>query len=417
MRRYQLNKSSEAILRSGHPWILTGNISSAASIFKDGDWLRLVSGTNEVLGFGIYSASGPIGIRILQRGKEFSLETLRKILLSALEKRKQLRSVTDAYRILHGENDEIPGITVDKYANTWVVQVYSKSLYRLARLVMRLLYSASDIVGEPKPARILLISPHRTGDAPSSVPRFLRGSSDLPFEEKIFMKNLEFKAKIPGQKGGLFLDVRNLRMTLLERKELAQDRNCLHLFCHTGLTSLCMQAAGAQSIVSIDGSRESLLEFISQLTEVAPGNAFEHKNVKVSIGIHELIRADLFKAWDFLEHRKFELIVLDPPNLAPTQASIPSARKAYRALIAKSLEHLEPGGDLVLLSCSGRISEQEFEKIGRETIASQGWNYRNLVRLSPEPDHPIRKEFPEGRYFKVHLYLNVNRLKSYTSTE
>ncbi|EQA36538.1 S-adenosylmethionine-dependent methyltransferase [Leptospira inadai serovar Lyme str. 10] len=417
MRRYQLNKSSEAILRSGHPWILTGNISSAASVFKDGDWLRLVSGLNEVLGFGIYSAYGPIGIRILQRGGEFSLSTLRNTLLSALEKRKHLRSVTDAYRILHGENDEIPGITVDKYANTWVVQIYSKSLYRLARLVTRLLYSASDLVDESKPARILLISPHRTGDAPISAPRFLRGSSPLPFEEKITIKDLTFKVKIPGQKGGLFLDVRNLRIALLEKKELAQDRNCLHLFCHTGLTSLCMQSGGARSVVSIDGSRESLSEFASQLTDVVPENAFEQKNAKVSIGIHELIRADLFKAWDFLERRKFELIVLDPPNLAPTQASIPSAKKAYRALIIKSLEHLEPGGDLVFLSCSGRIPEKEFEKIGRESMASQGWNYKNLVRLSPEPDHPIRKEFPEGSYFKVHLYLNVNRLKSYTSTE
>nr|WP_269571735.1 class I SAM-dependent methyltransferase [Leptospira fainei] len=417
MRRYQLNKSSEAILRSGHPWILTGNISSAASAFKDGDWLRLVSGTNEVLGYGIYSVSGPIGIRILQSGKEFSLETLRKTLLSALEKRKQLRSITDAYRILHGENDKIPGITVDKYANTWVVQIYSQSLYRLARLVVRLLYSASDTVNEPRPERILLISPHRTGNAPSSAPRFLRGSSHIPFEEKIRMKDLEFKVKIPGQKGGLFLDVRNLRIALLEKKEMAKDRKCLHLFCHTGLTSLCMQASGAQSIVSVDGSRESLLEFASQLIDVPPANAFERKNVKVSIGIHELVRADLFKTWDFLEHRKFELIVLDPPNLAPTQASIPSAKKAYRTLIAKSLEHIEPGGDLVLLSCSGRIPEQEFEKIGRESLASQGWNYKNLFRLSPEPDHPIRGEFPEGKYFKVHLYLNVNRLKSDTSTE
>ncbi|TGK19353.1 class I SAM-dependent rRNA methyltransferase [Leptospira fluminis] len=407
-RRYQLNKSSEAILKSGHPWILRGNVSSAASVFREGDRLRLVSGKNEVIGYGIYSSRGPIAIRILQRGPEFSLETLRKTIADAFEKRKSLEDTTDAYRLLHGENDKIPGITVDKYAKTWVVQTYSKGLYGLARLAVRILFSIASENPSALPLRILLVSPQRMGEGESVKTRFLRGNCPLPIREAVRLKDLRFAAKIPGQKGSFFLDVRNLRSYLLENESLSRNKHCLHLFCHTGFTSLCMEQAGALSVTSIDGSEDVLEEFASQLTEDTLQGEFREKNRSVFLRNHELIRSDLFRDWNFLGDRKFGLVVLDPPNLAPNQAALPSAKKAYKSLISKSLERLQPGGVLVLLSCSGRISDSEFEKIGRETIRSRGWKYGSMVRLPPEADHPVLREFPEGKYFKVHLYLEMN---------
>ncbi|PKA16831.1 class I SAM-dependent rRNA methyltransferase [Leptospira haakeii] len=409
-RRYQLNKTTESVLSSGHPWILNGKLSTAISAFKDGDWMRLASGSNETLGFGIYSSSGPIGIRIIQRGDEFSIPKLQQTIENALELRKPLRTKTNAYRLLHGENDLIPGVTVDRYGSTWVVQTYSKSLRTFSRIVVRYLYSAALKSEEPIPKQIVWISPQRIGSEKSLPVRFLRGKKEIPYEEKIFLNQVQWKTKIPGQKGGFFLDVRNLRQYILEKPELALNRECLHLFSHTGLTSVCLEEAGAKSVFSADGAKEALEEFASHILPENEILNFEQKNIILTKGKHHLVRADLFQDWGFLEDRKFSLIVLDPPNLTPNQASVPAGKKAYRSLISKALFHLEPGGDLILLSCSGRILESEFEKIGRETLANKGWKYKDLFKLRPEPDHPTRKEFPEGKYFKVHIYKNCEPL-------
>nr|WP_040508070.1 class I SAM-dependent methyltransferase [Leptospira wolffii] len=409
-RRYQLNKTSEAVLKSGHPWILTGNLSTAVSAFRDGDWMRLVSGKNETLGFGIFSSSGPIGIRIVQIGEFFSLERLEETVRKALELRKPLRSETNAYRILHGENDFLPGITLDRYGDTWVVQTYSRSLKAFSRLVQGIAYKIAPSAGEPVPKHILSLSPERRGKEEASPTRFLRGKRELPYFEKIRLLGLEWKTRLPGQKGGFFLDVRNLRRYILENPKLFENRECLHLFSHTGLTSVCLEYSKAKSVTSVDGGKEALEEFASFLSE-SPAS-FDEKNKIQVLGKHHLVRADLFRDWEFLESGKYGCIVLDPPNLAPNQASLPSAKKAYRSLISKALEHLEPGGDLILLSCSGRIRESEFEKIGRETLRAQGWNLGEWKRLDPEPDHPVRKEFPEGKYFKVHIYHNIRKIES-----
>lgn len=395
------------MLRSGHPWILTGNLSSAISAFRDGDWMRLVSGNNETLGFGIYSSSGPIGIRIIQKGEFFSLEKLKGIVKTALDLRKSLSSVTNAYRLLHGENDFLPGVTVDRYGNSWVLQTYSGSLRAFSRILIRILYDLAPGSGEKRPERILWISPKRRGSEEEESPRFLRGKRAIPYSENIRLLGLDWETRLPGQKGGFFLDVRNLRKYILENPSVLKDKDCLHLFSHTGLTSACLEFSGAKSVTSVDGAKDALEEFASRVSSQKAN--FEEKNRIYSFGKHDLVRADLFRDWDFLEERKFGCIVLDPPNLTPNQASIPSAKKAYRSLITKALRCLEPGGNLFLLSCSGRIRESEFEKIGRETLASQGWKIGEWKRLEPEKDHPIRKEFPEGKYFKVHLYLGLTR--------
>ncbi|TGK05629.1 class I SAM-dependent rRNA methyltransferase [Leptospira langatensis] len=407
-RRYQVNKTSESVLRSGHPWILNGNLSSAISAFQDGDWMKLVSGQNEILGTGIYSSNGPIGIRIIQTEGDFSLDRLKQTIKNTFQLRKALREETNAYRLVHGENDRLPGVTVDRYGKTWVVQTYSRSLRKFSRLVVRILYSQAKEEGESLPEKILWISPQRIGSEEAIPVRFSRGKRETPYDEEIFLETVKWKTTLPGQKGGFFLDVRNLRSYLLEKRELAKDKECLHLFCHTGLTSACLEEAGARSIFSVDGAKEALEEFASRISSSEIHPSFEEKNRIQTFGKHSLVRADLFRDWNFLEDRKFSLIVLDPPNLTPNQNSIPAGKKAYRSLISKALSHLEPGGDLILLSCSGRIRESEFEKIGRETLVHRGWKYRELERLVPEQDHPTRKEFPEGKYFKVHIYKGVS---------
>ncbi|MBM2890342.1 class I SAM-dependent methyltransferase [Leptospira interrogans] len=538
-----MNRKSEISIRRGHPWIFGGNLSSATSHFVNGQWLNLVSTTNVPLATGIYSTTGLIRIRVIQFLPSFSKEKMRENLIYALKKRNELRKITNAYRILHGENDFFPGITIDRLNTTWVVRIYSSSLLVYGRWLVWNLFDIckNSKLGEPQPKRILFDPPEKTGEdkigfkkkdpadhsqtfTPSKLDKsnfnqnltseksnfkkisssetlekeildnfnlendlstfsqntnlsdndskeilkYPKQNSNLsnsdPFktsQENIFYnsilkkQNLEstinliherlwrgnrqstrnrsnftkektkhfiqkeiyhsdkykiretirlyevnFPIELPGQKGGIFLDLRNLRRFLLEKKELSKNKNCLHLFSHTGLTSICMEIAGASSVISVDGSKEALDSFQRVLSlNKNKGNCK-----------HRFLRKNIFKELEeILQNKSFGLIVIDPPNLTPDAKSKSNALKSYSYLFANSLSSLEESGTIILCSCSGRIKTQELESLAKNILQSKGWKFERFTSLKPEVDHPIRKNFPEGNYFKVHIYENCKK--------
>ncbi|WP_082285522.1 class I SAM-dependent rRNA methyltransferase [Leptospira noguchii] len=517
-----MNRKSEISIRRGHPWIFSGNLSSAASSFVNGQWLNLVSTTNIPLATGIYSTTGLVAIRVIQFLPSFSKEKIRENLISALQKRNELRKITNAYRILHGENDFFPGVTIDRLNTTWVVQIYSSSLLVYGRWLVWNLYDIckNPKLGEPQPKRILFDPPEKTGEdkigfkkkdsathsqtlIPSKLDKsdinqnsisqklnfkkvssletlekeildksniinttpalpqnsnlsnsdHLKTSQGNTFHNSILQKqNLEFdrerlwrgekqqstknktnftkektkhsvqkeisyveKYKIretiqlydvnfpielPGQKGGIFLDLRNLRRFLLEKKELSKDKNCIHLFSHTGLTSICLEIAGAASVLSVDGSKEALDSFQRVLSlNKNKGNCK-----------HRFIRKNIFKELEeILQNKTFGMIVIDPPNLTPDAKSKTNALKSYSYLFANSLSSLEESGTIILCSCSGRIRSEELESLAKKILQLKGWKFERFTSLKPEVDHPIRKNFPEGNYFKVHIYENCKK--------
>ncbi|MCG6167397.1 class I SAM-dependent methyltransferase [Leptospira sp. FAT1] len=459
-----MNRKSELSLQRKHPWIFSGNLSTAASPFKNGQWLNLVSTNNEPVATGIYSATGLVRIRIIQFLPEFQKEKIRENLVSAIRRRAAVRKETNAYRILHGENDFFPGVTVDRLAQTWVVRIYSSSLMGYGRWLVWNLYDLckNSKLEEPQPERIVFDPPEKTGEdqigsAGTTVgvfnvqsvsatqshvalanssgtvkrrePRIWRGKAEiektkadagpknnedqnwktgaearrivqLRIRETIRLKEVSFPVELPGQKGGIFLDLRNLRRYLLEKRELSRGKQCLHLFSHTGLTSICMEVAGASSVVSVDGSKEALDSFQRALSKRRSETSCKHRFVQKNIfqDLEEVLRG-----------QTFGLIVIDPPNLTPDGKSKPNALKSYSYLFANCLASLEESGTIILCSCSGRIQSRELESLAKNILKTKGWSFETFTSLRPEEDHPVRKNFPEGNYFKVHIYENCKK--------
>lgn len=384
--------------------------------------MNLVSTENSPVATGIYSATGLVRIRVIQFSPSFNKEKIRENLISSIQRRAALRSETNAYRLLHGENDFFPGITIDRLAQTWVVRIYSSSLLAYGRWIVWNLYDIckNSKLEEPQPKRILFDPPEKTGEdkigsANSELggSRLWRGKDERATEtnqtigkpsfkirETIRLANVRFPVELPGQKGGIFLDLRNLRRFLLEKKELSAGRDCLHLFSHTGLTSICMDAAGAASVLSVDGSKEALDSFQRVLSirknETQCKHRFEQKNL-----FQEL--EDVFK------DKTFGLIVIDPPNLTPDAKSKKNALKSYSYLFANSLASLKESGTIILCSCSGRITSEELETLAKNILKTKGMTFERFTSLKPEKDHPVRKNFPEGNYFKVHIYENCKK--------
>ncbi|TGL68416.1 SAM-dependent methyltransferase [Leptospira kmetyi] len=421
-----MNRKSELSIQRKHPWIFSGNLSTATTAFSNGQWLNLVSTENEPVATGIYASAGLVRIRVIQFSPSFSKEKIRENLVSALQRRSSLRSETNAYRILHGENDFFPGITIDRIAQTWVVRVYSSSLLAYGRWLVWNLYDIckNSKLEEPQPKRILFDPPEKTGEdkivaantasadvALAKTPegakrretRLWRGNTQLPslrIRETIRLGDLRFPVELPGQKGGIFLDLRNLRRFLLEKKELSAGRDCLHLFSHTGLTSICMDAAGARSVLSVDGSKEALESFQRVLSIRKNETRCEHR----------FVQKNLFQELeDVLQNKTFGLIVIDPPNLTPDAKSKKNALKSYSYLFANALGSLQESGTIILCSCSGRITSEELETLAKNILKTKGISFERFTSLKPESDHPVRKNFPEGNYFKVHIYENCKK--------
>ncbi|EKP06801.1 hypothetical protein LEP1GSC049_3202 [Leptospira kirschneri serovar Cynopteri str. 3522 CT] len=405
--------------------------------------MNLVSTTNTPLATGIYSTTGLVAIRVIQFLPSFSKEKMRENLIYALKKRNELRKITNAYRILHGENDFFPGVTIDRLNTTWVVRIYSSSLLVYGRWLVWNLFDLckNSKLGEPQPKRILFDPPEKTGEDKidfkkkdpadhsqtfTSSERLWRGKRQstknginftkektkhsvqkkihhvekYKIRETIRLYKINFPIELPGQKGGIFLDLRNLRKFLLEKKELSKNKNCLHLFSHTGLTSICMEVAGAASVLSVDGSQEALDSFQRVLSlNKNKGNCK-----------HRFLRKNIFKELEeILQNKSFGMIVIDPPNLTPDAKSKSNALKSYSYLFANSLSSLEESGTIILCSCSGRIRSEELESLAKNILQSKGWKFERFISLKPEVDHPIRKNFPEGNYFKVHIYENCKK--------
>ncbi|TGM01017.1 SAM-dependent methyltransferase [Leptospira barantonii] len=432
-----MNRKSELSIQRKHPWIFSGNLSTATSTFSNGQWLNLVSTENEPVATGIYSSAGLVRIRVIQFAPSFSKEKIRENLISALKRRAALRAETNAYRILHGENDFFPGITIDRISQTWVVRIYSSSLLAYGRWLVWNLYDIckNSKLEEPQPKRILFDPPEKTGEDKVAENdtngvrgvRLWRGEvqsggrersersehttqtepdsktpnrSAVKIRETIRLGKIRFPVELPGQKGGIFLDLRNLRRFLLEKKELSAGRDCLHLFSHTGLTSICMDEAGASSVLSVDGSKEVLDSFQRVLS-------IRKDETKCK---HRFVQKNLFQELeDVLKDKTFGLIVIDPPNLTPDAKSKKNALKTYSYLFANALESLKESGTIILCSCSGRIASEELETLAKNILKTKGIAFEHFTSLKPEADHPVRKNFPEGNYFKVHIYENCKK--------
>lgn len=378
-QRYQINKEILSILKSGHPWIFRSHVSSAIEVFPSGQLLKLVDSENEIRAYGIYDPEGLIAIRLLKWGKSPpDSKWLSEKLSLALKKRENLRKYSDAFRAVHGENDGFPGIVIDVYAKTAVLQTYSTSVDTLGRYLAQLVYRNYAITN-----LIWKVPTKRISKEKKNEVRVLRGH--LPKQTQFQEGKMQFTVEIgSGQKSGAFLDLRALRKWISAQK--LSGKRVLNLFCYTGTLGLAAEVAGAKEIWNVDISKGAL--------ETA--KKFHAVNSKK----HQFIAADVFEWFKSLpEKEKFDLIIVDPPQMTSQVAQVPIALKAYRQLYSLSLKHLNAKGMIVGACCTSRISRPKFKETLCPILVPP---LRILKTLEPEDDHPVG--FPEGDYLKVMIF-------------
>ncbi|MFM8270408.1 MAG: class I SAM-dependent rRNA methyltransferase [Pseudomonadota bacterium] len=378
-QRYQINKQVLSILKSGHPWIFRSHVSSAIEVFKSGQLLKLVDQENKIRGYGLYDRDGLIAIRVLKDFKEdapsvwFS-DKLQKV----LKRREHLRKYTEAFRAIHGENDGFPGVVLDVYGQAGVLQTYSSSVDSMGRYLAELAASQLNLTS------LIWKTPTKRSASKQRAPiRTLKGH--LPNQVKFQEGKISFTVQIgAGQKSGAFLDLRALRKWLSSQN--LRGKKVLNLFSYTGTLALAAETAGAQEIWNVDiseGALESAKKF----------HVIDSKK-------HRFLQADVFEWLKTLpEKQKFDLIIVDPPQMTSQVAQVPVALRAYRQLYSLSLKHLQPKGVIVGACCTSRIDRKKF----KETVCPVLVPPLSLIKtLEPEDDHPVG--FPEGDYLKILIF-------------
>lgn len=382
-RRYQLNKAAIQPLKSGHPWIFRNHLSSAIEPFPNGQWLALVDDKNKTLGYGILEKTdGLIGIRVLKQGETPpSIDWLRERIGKAIHARRNLRKYSDAFRAIHGENDGLPGIVVDVYGKTAVLQTYAPSVDLLGR------YVATRVAGELDLENIVWKLPakrkHQEGQEPI---RILKGHPPrkIAFREGKLTLTVE---PLEGQKSGAFLDLRALRKWI-SLKELKGGK-VLNLFSYTGTLGLAAETGGASEVLNIDISKGAL-ETAQSFHQLKKG-----KQKYIAADIFEWIRDAARKK----EMGRYSLAIVDPPMMASRSEQVPRVLRKYEELYDAVAPLVAKGGYLVAACCTSRVKREIFNKTVGSTLGNE---FRLVQSLSPEEDHPV--SFTEGDYLKILIF-------------
>ncbi len=395
----RVTPAGERALRQRHPWVFEGSIRRQSYEGQPGDLAVLFDRKGRFLAAGLYDPLSPIRVKVLQHGEPATIDGawFSGRLANALERRETLVATeTTGYRLVHGENDGLPGLVVDRYADTLVIKLYTAAWLPHLRQIM-------DALGPlVSYQRVVLRLARRV----AAQPRYLHGLSDglvlsgPPVEGPIlFVENgLTFEADVVhGQKTGFFLDQRDNRSRV---EGLASGKDILDLYACTGGFTVYAARGGARSVLSIDLSAPTLL---------AARRNMSHNDhlATVSAVQHETRVCDAYAALEDLsaKGRRFDLAVIDPPSFAKSSAEVPRALSAYRRLAGLGIDVLRPGGILVMACCSSRVTADAFYWEIHRAAQNTRRSLYECERTAHPPDHPIG--FPEGSYLKC-LYARLS---------
>jgi 23S rRNA (cytosine1962-C5)-methyltransferase len=386
-----LKSGKDEAVRRFHPWVFSGAIKKMYGEPQEGDVVEVFSNHDDYLGTGHYQV-GSIAVRIFSFQKVDPAEDFwRSKLLSAYQYRKELglvdSSVTDAYRLVHAEGDGLPGLIIDFYNGTAVMQMHSIGMYLVRD---QLANALKDIYGEKLTAVY-----DKSGETLPKMAKldqkdgYLFGS---PSSDMITEYGNQFVVDWEnGQKTGFFLDQRENRK-LLER--FSSGKKVLNTFCYTGGFSVYALKAGAADVHSIDSSKKAV-----ELTE---------KNIalnNIAAGTHQSFQAD---AIDFLKdiEDKYDVIILDPPAFAKHHDARQHAIQGYKRINLNAIKQIRKGGFLFTFSCSQIIDRSLFNSTVISAAILSGRNVRIIHQLTQPPDHPVNAFHPEGEYLKgLVLYI------------
>ena len=389
MKQVRLRKGKEESLKRFHPWVFSGAIATIDEGIAEGEVVRVVTNSGDFIAVGHYQ-EGSIAVRVLTFSDvQIDDEFWHSRLASALKMRQAIGIAdnpnNNTYRLVHGEGDNLPGLIIDVYGETAVMQAHSIGMH----LCRKEIAHALNEVMEGRVKHIYYKSettlPFMTAD---DMNCFLVGGSD----DNIATENgLKFRVDwLKGQKTGFFVDQRENR-SLLEK--FSKGKRVLNMFCYTGGFSFYAMRGGAELVHSVDSSAKAI-ELTKQNVELNFPNDPRH----------EAFCEDAFK---FLEGSMangsaigYNLIILDPPAFAKHRGALHNALKGYTRLNQKAFEKIEKGGILFTFSCSQVVTKDHFRNAVFTAAALAKRKVRILHQLHQPADHPINSYHPEGEYLK-----------------
>ena len=380
----RISAPAERALRQGHPWVFDQSITEQSHAGAPGDLAVIFDDKRRFLAVGLYDPASPIRVRVLQAREPATINAdwFRSKLVSAAQLRASLEGKnTTGYRLVHGENDGLPGLVLDRYADTLVLKLYTPAW-------IPHLKQFCDALAQVSPATHLILRLSR------SLQKQTDGLSDgmtltrpTPPSLILFRENgLTFESDpVRGQKTGFFLDQRDNRARV---EKLSKNKSVLNVFAYTGGFSVYAARGGAKEVVSVDVSAPALESAVRNMA---------HNELTVP---HETIAEDAFDVLARMEsqNRLFDVVILDPPMFAQSEKQIAAALSAYRKLTHLGLGILRKGGTLVQASCSSRVDANSFFESVHQSAKEAGRKLIEIERTGHALDHPIR--FKEGAYLK-----------------
>lgn len=384
-KKVYLKAGKEESLKRFHPWVFSGAIAHLEGEPEEGEIVDVYTSKKEFIACGHFQI-GSIAVRVLSFSQtEINYDFWKHRLEVALDMRRSLGLVdnpqNDTYRLVHGEGDNLPGLIIDVYGQTAVMQAHSAGMHVYR---MEIAEALSDVMGN--------IVKHIYYKSETTLPfkadlgpenGFIKGGSS----ENVALENgLKFHVDwLKGQKTGFFVDQRENRLLL---EKYAKGRNVLNMFCYTGGFSFYAMRGGANLVHSVDSSAKAI-----DLT---------NKNVELNFPgdvRHQAYAEDAFKFLDRMGDQ-YDLIILDPPAFAKHRDALRNALRGYSKLNAKAFEKIKSGGILFTFSCSQVVDKKDFRNAVFTAAAQSGRSVRILHQLTQPGDHPVNIYHPEGEYLK-----------------
>jgi 23S rRNA (cytosine1962-C5)-methyltransferase len=385
MQDIHLKPKEQRRLLKGHLWVFSNELQHVPHDIAAGETVRLLTHDNRLLGTGIYNPHSLISFRMLSRsGKVPDREFFRTKIVEALRLREKIYSPqeSNAWRLVHGESDGLPGLVVDRFNRVVVLQAFSAGMDRHLPLVSEVI----DELLQPEAVVLRNESQLRELEGLPLYKEIVKGERSAALQT-IHDSGVSYEVDLyEGQKTGFFLDQRENRRIV---RTFSAGAEVLDVFTNDGGFALNALHGGAKSAIMVDISEETL----KRAERNAELNGF---------GNFSLVSADAFSLLQRMieEKERFDVVILDPPSFTKSRKNLPTALKAYKKLNKLGLELVKPGGFLATASCSHHVSEEDFLATIHQAALGTGKQLRMIYRNAQPPDHPVLLSMPETGYLK-----------------
>ncbi len=384
MHKITLKPGKEQSVLRFHPWVFSGAIKKIEGDAVEGDLMEVYSASNQFLAIGHYQI-GSIMVRIISFEQvEINTDFWHQKLMQAYKVRTTIGVAenlqNNVYRLVHGEGDGLPGLIIDIYNDTAVMQMHSVGMYRSRQVIAQTL---KNIFGDK------LIAVYDKSEATIPFKANIGAKNEYVLSEGKPNQVLEYNNKfmvdwVEGQKTGFFIDQRENRKLV---ESYAKDKTVLNMFCYTGGFSVYAIRGGAKLVHSVDSSEKAV-----ELTKQNVALNFDASN-------HEALAEDAFEYLNTIDN-KYDLIILDPPAFAKHNNALSNALQGYKRINAKAIAKIKPGGIVFTFSCSQVVTKDQFRQAVFSGAAIAKRNVRILHQLTQPADHPVSIYHPEGEYLK-----------------